>query len=67
MPYSDDPLMPTVAPCDVCVLLDRDERLKPDVVYCSKCDAWLCPICRASAWRRTLAFIYRRLGLGHVD
>ena len=57
---------PTIASCDVCILLDGDERQKPDVVWCQTCQAWLCQPCRMSAWRRWKAAWKRRLGITRV-
>ena len=49
-----------VGQCDVCLLLDSDERLKP-VMWCEKCQAYLCDTCRPNAWRRFRAAWKRRL------
>jgi len=54
-------LNPTVAICDVCSLMDGDERLKPDVVYCGRCDAWICRDCRNRPFRRFMAMWKRKL------
>jgi hypothetical protein len=51
----------SVAACDVCALLDGDERLKADVVWCQTCQAYLCQPCRFSPWRRFLAAWKRKL------
>jgi hypothetical protein len=61
MPSFDLDLEPTVAACDVCVALEGDHRLKPDVVWCETCQAYLCPTCRYNAWRRFQAAWKRRL------
>lgn len=40
--------------CDVCYILDGDERQKP-VFYCQSCGAWLCDRCIGDVGRRTRA------------
>lgn len=61
MPDLLNPVEPTIAACDVCVALDGDHRLKVDVVWCDKCQAYLCRDCRFNAWRRFQAAWKRRL------
>jgi len=46
---------PTTGVCDVCVLVRDDHRPRPGVVYCSRCDAWLCDECRGRYDRRAIA------------
>lgn len=46
------------AECDVCFILDGDERQKP-VAYCSKCDAYICENCQVDSWRRFRAMLKR--------
>ena len=49
-----------IGPCDVCYLLDGDERQKP-VEWCERCQAWICDGCRPRTFRRFLAMWKRRL------
>jgi hypothetical protein len=54
-------LNPTLASCDVCVIMDGDERLKADVVWCQRCEAYVCRDCRNRPFRRFMAAWKRRL------
>lgn len=47
-----------VTECDVCFLLDGDERQKP-TIFCPKCDANICEICQVDSWRRFRAMLKR--------
>jgi hypothetical protein len=54
-------------PCDVCVLVRGDRRPREDVAYCGRCDAWLCPDCRARYDLRAIAALRARGGRGDLD
>jgi hypothetical protein len=45
--------------CDVCHLARGDDAPKPDVAYCGRCGAWLCPACRARYDLRAIAALKR--------
>jgi hypothetical protein len=46
--------------CDVCYLLDGDERLKPGS-YCHRCNAFICELCAPQTFRRFHAMLKRKL------
>ena len=47
--------------CDVCLLLDGDERAKP-VIYCGACNAYLCEADQGNLTRRAWAASIRAMG-----
>jgi hypothetical protein len=47
--------------CDVCVLARGDLRTKEGVVFCARCDAWLCPDCRVRYDLRAIAALRARV------
>lgn len=49
-----------VRECDVCVLARGDHRVKDNVAYCARCDAWLCPDCRHRYDLRAIAALRAR-------
>jgi hypothetical protein len=51
----------TVASCDVCVAMDGDHRMKPGVIWCQRCGAYICQDCLPKTMRRFLAMLKRRL------
>ena len=50
---------PTIAMCDVCFLVDGDQRQKVSY-YCPKCDAWICENCIPRKVRRAYAMFRRK-------
>jgi hypothetical protein len=46
--------------CDICYLLDKDERLKPGI-FCEQCNAFICEWCQPNKWRRFRAMLKRKL------
>lgn len=51
---------PTIAQCDVCFLVDGDQRQKV-CYYCGRCDAWICENCQPNFMRRGHAMVKRRV------
>jgi hypothetical protein len=51
----------TVAPCEVCYRVDADQRQKA-VVWCGKCQAFICGSCLRRPLRRFLALVASKLG-----
>jgi hypothetical protein len=51
--------------CDVCLILDGDQRLKPGM-YCSKCDAFICEQCQPKTMRRFWAMWKRRIFVKNI-
>ncbi len=49
-----------VRQCDVCILARGDLRLREGVTYCARCDAWICPECRARYDLRAIAALRAR-------
>jgi hypothetical protein len=49
-----------VRQCDVCILARGDLRLREGVAYCARCDAWICPECRARYDLRAIAALRAR-------
>ena len=47
-----------IRPCDVCAILDGDERQKL-VVLCELCGAWMCADCKENPIRRARALVVR--------
>ena len=52
---------PVVRHCDVCLLLDGDQRSK-EVTYCSLCDKFMCASCRRNPLRRAAAATALKVG-----
>lgn len=50
----------TIATCDVCSLVDGDDRQKP-CMYCGKCQAYICESCIPKTLRRAGAMFLRKL------
>jgi hypothetical protein len=48
--------------CDVCRLAKGDASPKPGVAWCSRCGAWLCPVCRDRYDLRAIAALKRAAG-----
>jgi hypothetical protein len=49
-----------VRQCEVCVLARGDLRLREGVVFCARCDAWICPECRVRYDLRAIAALRAR-------
>ncbi len=46
--------------CDCCYLVDGTEKIK-EVVFCEKCDAFICKECQSNWLKRSIAYFVKKI------